>query len=900
MPSLRRALCAAVAAAVAVAAPPAVTLSIANAAEDEIFIQKRDGCGPLDYPDWSARAFRAADGTVTLMDSNSQGYHRATRARGAARFTRDCRVALASGHAGADAQPSDYNNSVWLQSFWVEEATLPSASEGRVVALVHNEFHGERATGTPALCPSRELADCWYANVLAAASDDGGQTFQLPPLPARAAIVSPTRYAPDGGRQGYVQMTNIVRNASDGAWYTLVMRSAVRAGGATGPILPPGLCVWRSENVSDAGAWRGWDGARFTIPSADPYGAGGSAVACTATGPTELRFTLVWSVVGACWLGIGIGAGQGGEPSIVYATSPDLFSWSDLAVLRAFGGGPGYPQQKYPSLLDLDAADVDVNFINVGAAPSLTYTRLNADNDRDLVRQTVAVALREGAPPEAAARAAVPPSPPSLPWPFAWDTLSTFAFPGAAPRFMTPAEVAYFAANFSSILIWGLNATCADGSAPDCSHSTLYCNRSAPEAQAFMLTMESSLQEQGARLKAARPGAYYPVFGYIESLSAQKYYAAQARFLDDPAFLSWRLSVASKGVIDCYRDGCNWQGTEFRQYDLTQQAVRDYYVSDVIGALVNGSGLDGTFLDVIDWWSTACDDWPCTPAEAAALTTGALQTLDALLAAYPDKVFSVSSHTSLAENAEFYFAQLELLKSRGNGVRFWEFFSGSAADVASLVYETQTVGVPTHVHATKRTLAPDWLELAAFLIGAGEHSYFSYSGPWMLDSFDVFPEYARPLGAPLGPPSRVPSNWTAPAWLPRAGLNLVDDLPSAPNSTGDIPGVLAFLGLQPTFAACAAAAHANASFTAISWVAADGDAPWATTCWGRLDAVDWAACITAPRLGPPCYAAAEVAHTSAVGVGVPLGDVWTRSFAHLDVTLGSDENGAPSATLAWK
>lgn len=29
-------------------------------------------------------------------------------------------------------------------------------------------------------------------------------------------------------------------------------------------------------------------------------------------------------------------------------------------------------------------------------------------------------------------------------WPFSWDTLPTFAFPGAAPRFMTAAEEAYF------------------------------------------------------------------------------------------------------------------------------------------------------------------------------------------------------------------------------------------------------------------------------------------------------------------------------------------------------------------------------------------------------------------------------------------------------------------------
>lgn len=59
------------------------------------------------------------------------------------------------------------------------------------------------------------------------------------------------------------------------------------------------------------------------------------------------------------------------------------------------------------------------------------------------------------------------------------------------------------------------------------------------------------------------------------------------------------LRVAAKGLIDCYRDGCNWQGVEFRQYDLRQPAAREFYTHRVIGDLISSPSLDGTFIDVI-------------------------------------------------------------------------------------------------------------------------------------------------------------------------------------------------------------------------------------------------------------------------------------------------------------
>ena len=86
-----------------------------------------------------------------------------------------------------------------------------------------------------------------------------------------------------------------------------------------------------------------------------------------------------------------------------------------------------------------------------------------------------------------------------------------------------------------------------------------------------------------------------------------------------------------------------------------------------------GDGLDGTFLDSIDWFLTfGCGGrWVCTDAEKQGLVAGSLRALDASLAfaASKGKLLSVSSHNSLAVNADFYLAQLDMIARHGNAWR---------------------------------------------------------------------------------------------------------------------------------------------------------------------------------------------------------------------------------------
>lgn len=289
----------------------------------------------------------------------------------------------------------------------------------------------------------------------------------------------------------------------------------------------------------------------------------------------------------------------------------------------------------------------------------------------------------------------------------------------------------------------------------------------------------------------------------------------------------------------------------------------------------------------IDFWLDKCGRWGCTAEEAGDLTAASLTGVDAALgaAAAMGKVLSISSHTSLHQQPEYYHAQLDLLLKHGNGFRFWEFFTNSTDHVLSLAYETQARGAPTHVHVTKRTMNPHWVELACFLLAMGEHSYFSYSGPWMLDSFDVWPEFTKPLGRPLGPP--VNSTYPIPLapWAPLLGQNMAYGWPAKPSNSSDVPGKLAFLGLQPSADACFAAARANASFTVATWAGNAQKGEWENTCWGRLDAQDWGACVAAEDAAAPCYAQEDAGTASAFRDGVALrGEVWRRSFESVNVT----------------
>ena len=373
---------------------------------------------------------------------------------------------------------------------------------------------------------------------------------------------------------------------------------------------------------------------------------------------------------------------------------------------------------------------------------------------------------------------------------FSWNTVPTQAFPGASSRFMTPVEVTNFTRDFSSLMIWGIGATCLDPkdnvtSFPAfCYGSWCQCypqgSKLPLETQRFVTNMDDNLQAQGAALKAAAAAQGLvprPILGYVDHMSPQQYFYGQNALRENPALGNYlaRLEWLQGEPIDCMnasRGGCCEQGSEFGIYDFGQPAVVKYYAEHVIGALIDGDGLDGTFLDSIDWALTfGCGNrWTCTDAEQAGLVNGSLAALDAALsyAAVHKKLLSVSAHTNLFFGAWYYEAQIALIAQHGNAWRFYEGFSVDSKHMATYLYEAQGLNVtsgnavasstnysvPVMLHIYDDPVySPDWVQLAAFLIGANENSYFSSSAGWAFDSFSVYPEFSRPLGTPFGSPS---------------------------------------------------------------------------------------------------------------------------------------------------
>jgi hypothetical protein len=509
---------------------------------------------------------------------------------------------------------------------------------------------------------------------------------------------------------------------------------------------------------------------------------------------------------------------------------------------------------------------------------------------------------------------------PSLPWAWSWSTLPTLAFPGPAmpsgARFMTAAEETAYVSNYTMLMIWGANATClaADGTtfSPSCieDESKCYCNRSDPFNQRWVTEMEANVLAQGAALKAraaALGKGNYPVLGYIEGLSLQQWYDRQAALLYNASKVPFLLSVESKGLINCFAPGigCNWQGVEMRQLDLRKPEVVDYFINEIVFAALDGPGLDGVFIDAIEWWIDACGKWPCTAAERASLVNASLVATDALLAAAAGwgKIISVSSHTSLGSNGDYYNKYANILaRYPGVAIRFYEFWVQSNDMVTTLVRETQELGLAVHVHTNKRTMNPDWVELAAFLIGAGEYSYFSASANWMLDSWTMYPEFTRPLGPPTSPPVFTPgAPETYTPWQLIPAQNLVYGAPPCGNCS--LPGVAAYVGIQPSADACLAAVRTTLpSATGMTWVSSAGG-DYALGCWARVDAAflsNAPECVLRQTAAAPCYSQPQGTGTSAAAVAVArngtAGDVWTRSYEHLKVTY---KPGLSAATLVW-
>jgi len=353
-------------------APPGLTIT-ASGEPIVAFASDRDGCGGIDKPDAPARAIRLADGTVALFAPHFD--NRALRGPDLLAVRPDCIVTF-QGEESAD--PARFSDRSWVTALWTEDGVT-------VHALIHNEHQGHRHPGQ---CPTGRYTDCWFNALTAAVSHDGGRRFAPAGPPPHLVAATPDRADVLRGRPGgFFNPTGIVRHG--GHLYVMAWASGTGA-------QPRGTCLMRTDDIADPAAWRGFDGRDFTVRFANPYAAAPDDPARHVCSPVG-RGRLQWPVMGLVRhapSGLFIAVMQGGphrpdatepERGVYVATSPDLLTWSQPALLwRGIGLGQfrcgGERPIAYPTLLDPESRSP--SFDTVGDTAQLFITRFEVPDCR--------------------------------------------------------------------------------------------------------------------------------------------------------------------------------------------------------------------------------------------------------------------------------------------------------------------------------------------------------------------------------------------------------------------------------------------------------------------------------------------------------------------------------------
>jgi hypothetical protein len=213
---------------------------------------------------------------------------------------------------------------------------------------------------------------------------------------------------------------------------------------------------------------------------------------------------------------------------------------------------------------------------------------------------------------------------------------------------------------------------------------------------------------------------------------------------------SWRLKNTSGG--DCRGPGDNWL------YNLTNDEMRAAWVAECVTAAKNGC--TGCFIDQANV-AQGIQTWPASSPVAMAYRIAHLATLTELDAALaPIGGYSIYNHLGVT--------------TYNTSAMMIEDFAGTEKCITTL----QTVasrGLTVQAHAGNfpegntpagTCVHGDTNSLAAFLIGAGNYSYYhcgwghARTGwPSVPDpALDWLPEYDLALGAPLGLAKRQPSS----------------------------------------------------------------------------------------------------------------------------------------------
>ena len=356
---------------------------------EKIFETPNDSCSTNDVPDAMARAFRDYTGTVHFLSVSSVAYQ--SLGPNLDSLQHSCEPAFSSTN---DGNPADYNDAVWLTSFYTFDGKT-------IAALSHTEYHGWSFAGE---CDTANISACEYDSDTYHQSNDGGYHFDSSQAPANLVAGVPYPYEIDHGPVGYSVDTNIV---AYGGWYYAITTDdgnwPTNCSGQTGPdpcLLINGGAPIRTKNVFDPSSWRGWDGADFTVSFVDPY-----------LGPVQYPEKHIYTPVPYMEVAGGLNLYQPanvmvatlwdywndelGEPGLFLTTSTDMVHWTKPAMVVNLKqieahDPPGSYLYAYFSLIDPTAPDP--SFSIIGDHPYLYFVRLNLNSQgRVLFRQRISL-----------------------------------------------------------------------------------------------------------------------------------------------------------------------------------------------------------------------------------------------------------------------------------------------------------------------------------------------------------------------------------------------------------------------------------------------------------------------------------------------------------------------------
>ena len=352
--------------------------------------------------------------------------------------------------------PSQYASHQWLQSARVN-------ADGSGFALIHSEFHGD-VVGNFSLCSWQRGINgstgapnggCQYWSTGLGFTKDGGDHWQLVEAPPKQVVfATPRKYTKDSDNTGFGALGGLVQH-TDGFYYGHV--NQINAGWALDDANASGICAFRTHDLSDPRAFRGWNGSEWSVEWADAFTTPPSVLAsgqrvCAPLQPTpggkgnghpQMReLAGDWRPDG--WPShIMLGWPEGGGQKIAYAypeTEPGSANsesgaftrWTEATQvdLRGWISGDlsGGENLMYPSLLDADSPFA----LGHGTAAGLSYSLVgNASAFVYFVIRRTLIARVPVAFVPWFAQAAPEPFPPPPPSPLNPKTCTTFAVTGA-------------------------------------------------------------------------------------------------------------------------------------------------------------------------------------------------------------------------------------------------------------------------------------------------------------------------------------------------------------------------------------------------------------------------------------------------------------------------------------